>query len=187
MEINMALCGIPARCRCPLERCPDAGKTRAGQWAIVNSTPSRCLSTRSNPRRTRTASMAEPLREERFSNGKAAADATHHRLTPATAADAMAASRSPEGDRGKCTDSECFVSAPIRFSRPKRGAARATTKCLHSSGVWYRGPFCNTTRFRRDTGGLVRSPPLRDDYVPTGYRGYGVETRAGRQTVMSSG
>ena len=44
-------------------------------------------------------------------------------------------------------------------------------------GVWYRGPFehSGSVATREDRLDPRR---LRDDYVPTGFKGYGVRTRA---------
>ena len=44
-------------------------------------------------------------------------------------------------------------------------------------GVWYRGPFEHNGSVATLEGWFDPNR-LRDDYVPTGFKGYGVKTRA---------
>jgi hypothetical protein len=71
---------------------------------------------------------------------------------------------------------------PIRVGTDPRSAMQAMRgtgyyKVPSLKGVWYRGPF--------EHNGSVATLEdwfdprrLRDDYVPTGFKGYGVKTRA---------
>jgi len=82
----------------------------------------------------------------------------------------------PPDDRGK------YEIVDIRVGTDPRSAMQAMRgtgyyKVPSLKGVWYRGPF-------EHNGSVARledwfdARRLRDDYVPTGFKGYGVKTRA---------
>jgi hypothetical protein len=64
---------------------------------------------------------------------------------------------------------------PFLATKTRRGTGYCKVPSL--KGAWYRGPF-------EHNGSVATledwfdSRRLRDDYVPSGYRGYGVQTRA---------
>ena len=66
-------------------------------------------------------------------------------------------------------------SALIRVSRKRPGGALAITSAF-AEGVWYRGPFGHGGWSTLEDWFDARR--LRDDYVPTGFKGYRVSTRA---------
>jgi hypothetical protein len=82
----------------------------------------------------------------------------------------------PEEDRGKYRILNVSVGTdPFLATKTRRGTGYYKVPSL--TGVWYRGPF--------EHNGSVATledwfdpQRLRDDYVPTGYRGYAVQTRA---------
>ena len=84
--------------------------------------------------------------------------------------------RSPEEDRGKYRVLYVSVGTdPFLAMKTRRGTGYYKVPSL--KGVWYRGPF--------EHNGSVATLEdwfdprrVRDDYVPTGYRGYSVQTRA---------
>ena len=64
---------------------------------------------------------------------------------------------------------------PTSTLKTRRGTGYYKVPSL--KGVWYRGPFeHNGTVATLEDWFDVRR--LRDDYIPTGFRGYGVKTRA---------
>jgi hypothetical protein len=58
-----------------------------------------------------------------------------------------------------------------------RNLALGTYKVPSLKGVWYRGPFEHNGSVATLEDGFDKRR-LRDDYVPTGFRGFGVTTRA---------
>jgi hypothetical protein len=95
---------------------------------------------------------------------------TNNMITPA------AGFKVPEEDRTKYRILDLSVGTdPFLTTKTRRGTGYYKVPSL--KGVWYRGPF--------EHNGSVATLEdwfdprrLRDDYVPTGYRGYGVQTRA---------
>jgi hypothetical protein len=59
--------------------------------------------------------------------------------------------------------------------RTRRGTGYYKVPSL--KGVWYRGPFEHSGSVAT-LEGWFDPRRLRDDYVPTGFKGYGVRTRA---------
>jgi hypothetical protein len=95
---------------------------------------------------------------------------TNNMLTPAVGF------KVPEEDRKKYRVFEVVVGTdPFLATQTRRGTGYYKVPSL--KGVWYRGPF--------EHNGSVATLEewfderrLRDDYVPTGYRGYGTPTRS---------
>jgi hypothetical protein len=95
---------------------------------------------------------------------------TSNMLTPATGF------KVPAEDRGKYRILNVSVGTdPFLATRTRRGTGYYKVPSL--KGVWYRGPF-------EHNGSVVTledwfdARRLQDDYVPTGYKGYGSTTRA---------
>ena len=95
---------------------------------------------------------------------------TNNMLTPASGF------KVPEEDRGKYRILNVSVGTdPFLATKTRRGTGYYKVPSL--KGVWYRGPFeHNGSVATLEDWFDVRR--LRDDYVPTGYRGYAVQTRA---------
>src|SRR5205823_14494325 len=95
---------------------------------------------------------------------------TNNMITPA------AGFKAPEEDRKKYRILDiCVATDPFLALKTRRGTGYYKVPSL--KGVWYRGPF--------EHNGSVATLEdwfdprrLRDDYVPTAYRGYGAQTRA---------
>jgi len=95
---------------------------------------------------------------------------TNNMITPATGF------KVPEEDRKKYQILDISVGTdPFLATKTRRGTGYYKVPSL--KGVWYRGPF--------EHNGSVATLEdwfdprrLRDDYVPTGYLGFGVQTRA---------
>jgi hypothetical protein len=95
---------------------------------------------------------------------------TNNMITPAVGF------KVPEEDRKKYRILDVSVGTdPFLALKTRRGTGYYKVPSL--KGVWYRGPF--------EHNGSVATLEdwfdprrLRDDYVPTGYRGYGPQTRA---------
>jgi mono/diheme cytochrome c family protein len=95
---------------------------------------------------------------------------TNNMLTPAEGF------KTPEDDRRKYRILNISAGTdPFLATKTRRGTGYYKVPSL--KGVWYRGPF-------EHNGSIATLEDwfdprrLRDDYVPTGYRGYSVETRA---------
>src|SRR5262245_4659266 len=94
---------------------------------------------------------------------------TNNRLTPV-----MAFKTSTESPRADIMPLSVGTDPNLAL-RTRRGTGYYKVPSL--KGVWYRGPF-------EHSGSVARledwfdSRRLRDDYVPTGFKGYGVKTRA---------
>jgi mono/diheme cytochrome c family protein len=84
--------------------------------------------------------------------------------------------KTPEDDRGKYRILNVSVGTdPFLATKTRRGTGYYKVPSL--KGVWYRGPFEHNGSVATLEDWFDPSR-LRDDYVPTGYRGYSVETRA---------
>jgi hypothetical protein len=82
----------------------------------------------------------------------------------------------PPEDHGKYRILDVSVGTdPFLATRTRRGTGYYKVPSL--KGVWYRGPFEHngSVATLEDWFDARR---LRDDYVPTGYKGYGLTTRA---------
>jgi hypothetical protein len=143
-----------------------------------SSMPWRCTYTRWSRRRIRTSSTSWPLEARWCSATKAARSATRH--TP------------PLYTNNKLTPVEGFVAPeeyknsydilptvvgtdPTSALTTRRGTGFHKVPSL--KGLWYRGPFEHngSVATLEDWFDPARLP---DDYVPTGFRGYGAKTRA---------
>ena len=125
-----------------------------------------------NPNRIR---RDAPGAASRFSSAKAARAATRRRSTRTTCSRRPRVHVPDEHLRNVRHPARVVGTDPELTLHTRRGTGYYKVPSL--KGVWYRGPFEHMGRWRRSRTGSTHGR-LRDDYVPTGFKGYRVTTRA---------